>query len=181
MNQNNDTTYDRGFRTTVIIALIAAIFCLSIGYASFSTILQINSISAVSNQSWMIKFTAVSLPTIVGSAKEKSSPVASSTLINFNVELQAPGDMISYTFKIKNSGTIDAKLDSTPSITGIPNDLKEKLVYTLTYEDGTLIKAGDTLLSGSEKSFKLVITYIDDSTIADQTVAATILMTYVQK
>src|SRR5574344_424223 len=170
---------DRDFRIAIIIALIAAILCLSIGYASYSTLLQVDTISEIPSN-WLIKFDEISEGTKVGSAKEIAAPILSSTMIKLNVELASPGDSIFYTFKIVNDGNIDAKLNAIPSITGIADDLKDKLISNITYADGTAMNAGDVLATKTTKLAMVKISYKDGVVISPQQINTSILMLYVQ-
>jgi|GEM_PF-4697879 len=175
-----DKDNDRGFRLVIIFTLIVAIFCLSVGYASFSTLLQINTKTAVNNDVWAIEFQNMSTATLTGTAAEATAPVLSATTVNLDVEFKMSGDAASYTFDVKNSGTLNAKLSSAPTVTGIPDDVKDKFLVTLTYADGTTINANDTLNAGETKSLKITIAYKDGSTITNQVINSQILLLYVQ-
>ena len=115
-----DKDNDRGFRLIIIFALVVAIFCLSIGYASFNTLLQINTKTTVNNDVWSIEFQNMSAATLTGTAVETTAPALSATIVSFDVEFKMSGDAASYTFDVKNSGTLNAKLSTAPTVTGIP-------------------------------------------------------------
>ena len=90
-----------------------------------------------------------------------------STTISGSVgDLYLPGDTIIYTFDIVNSGNLPGILGFDPTI-GTPEcssldidsskNVCDNVEYTLTYADGTLIKAGNYLDSGEKKTAKLTL------------------------
>jgi hypothetical protein len=178
---NSEIRTDRDFRLIVIIILIAAIFCLSIGYASYNTLLQIDNSVSINPQKWLVNFTNISNATIVGNAKEKASPVLNATNIALNVELTSPGDSISYVFDVSNDGNLDAKLSSLPTITGIPETIKDSLNVNITYADGTALAVDDALDNGTSKKMKITISYKENTQMTAQTVDISSTLLYIQK
>jgi hypothetical protein len=122
----------------------------------------------------------MSAATLIGTAVETTAPALSATIVSFAVDLKQPSDAASYTFDVKNSGTLNAKLSTTPTVTGIPDDAKDKFIVTLTYADGSAIAVNDTLNAGETKSLKITIAYKDGSTITNQVINSQILLLYVQ-
>ena len=162
----------------VALALVLSVVGISIGFAAMSTDLTINGSAEVVPSSWDIKFKDLSSPTITGDAEVTTTPtITSDTHIgNYAVKLTKPGDSVTYTFKVANDGTIDAKLTdfikATPTFTGTgatasadATIVQNNFVYTVTYSDDTAItKNTDELDAESYKTVKLVVGYKADAT-----------------
>lgn len=162
----------------VALALVLSVVGISIGFAAMSKDLTINGSAEVVPASWDIKFKDLSSPTITGDAEVTTAPtITSDTHIgNYAVKLTKPGDSVTYTFKVANDGTIDAKLTdfikATPTFTGTgataaadATIVQNNFVYTITYSDDTAItKNTDELDAESYKTVKLVVGYKDDAT-----------------
>lgn len=162
----------------VALALVLSVVGISIGFAAMSTDLTINGSAEVVPASWDIKFKDLSSPTIAGDAEVTTAPtITSDTHIgNYAVKLTKPGDSVTYTFKVANDGTIDAKLTdfikATPTFTGTgatasadATIVQNNFVYTVTYSDDTAItKDTDELDAESYKTVKLVVGYKADAT-----------------
>ena len=162
----------------VALALVLSVVGISIGFAAMSTDLTINGSAEVVPSSWNIKFKDLSSPTITGDAEVTTAPtITSDTHIgNYAVKLTKPGDSVTYTFKVANDGTIDAKLTdfikATPTFTGTgatasadATIVQNNFVYTVTYSDDTAItKNTDELDAESYKTVKLVVGYKADAT-----------------
>lgn len=162
----------------VALALVLSVVGISIGFAAMSTDLTINGSAEVVPSSWDIKFKDLSSPTITGDAEVTTAPtITSDTHIgNYAVKLTKPGDSVTYTFKVANDGTIDAKLTdfikATPTFTGTgatasadATIVQNNFVYTVTYSDDTAItKNTDELDAESYKTVKLVVGYKADAT-----------------
>ena len=162
----------------VALALVLSVVGISIGFAAMSTDLTINGSAEVVPSSWDIKFKDLSSPTITGDAEVTTAPtITSDTHIgNYAVKLTKPGDSVTYTFKVANEGTIDAKLTdfikATPTFTGTgatasadATIVQNNFEYTVTYSDDTAItKNTDELDAESYKTVKLVVGYKADAT-----------------
>lgn len=162
----------------VALALVLSVVGISIGFAAMSTDLTINGSAEVVPSSWDIKFKDLSSPTITGDAEVTTAPtITSDTHIgNYAVKLTKPGDSVTYTFKVANDGTIDAKLTdfikATPTFTGTgatasadATIVQNNFEYTVTYSDDTAItKNTDELDAESYKTVKLVVGYKADAT-----------------
>ena len=162
----------------VALALVLSVVGISIGFAAMSTDLTINGSAEVVPASWDIKFKDLSSPTITGDAEVTTAPtITSDTHIgNYAVKLTKPGDSVTYTFKVANDGTIDAKLTdfikATPTFTGTgatasadATIVQNNFEYTVTYSDDTAItKNTDELDAESYKTVKLVVGYKADAT-----------------
>ena len=175
---------ERGAKIIAIVALLIAVVGLTVGYAAYSSTLNINGTANVDPASWKVNFgykTGDSLTgTKTGHATETTAPtLADTTISGFDVTLKAPGDSVTYNFLIKNSGTLNARLANFTmgTLTCAPNasgsisqedatKLCGELTYTLTYADGSTITTGTTLNSSYSKELKLKLEWPSASTLS---------------
>lgn len=161
----------------IALSLVLSVVGISVGFAAMSSQLNINGTANVVPASWKVKFDNLSSPSITGDAEITAAPtIDSDTHIgNYEVKLTKPGDTIVYTFDIVNEGSLDAELSTytfaTPTITGTGDKatqdaeiVRNNLVYTLTYADGSAINTNDGLDKSATKSLKLTIGYKSDAT-----------------
>ena len=183
-------------KNILLIVLVVGLIGMTVSYAAMSQRLNIKSTAKVKASTWDVHFENLSQGIIVGTGNIIKNPVLSNTSIkNLDVELQKPGDSVSYTFDIKNAGTIAAKIgeykvntsadgiictdqsgntDSADS-TLVCNNLK----YTFTYAEttkveqtnsvissGTTIKENQELNPGEKVKVKLTIEYNSDKALS---------------
>lgn len=157
-----------------------SIVAVTVAFAAYSSNLTISGSATAKKAHWSVVFTDLQ-PAVIGNdngmtatAKEVTAPAISgqTAIETYNVELQNPGDYVSYNFKISNTGDFPAKIDSsftmpTPTCTkgtsGVDNDATnvcDNLEYTLKYvTDNAAVKPGDTFDVGEEKEVQLRIYY----------------------
>lgn len=154
----------------VLGALFICLITLTIIYARLTQRLDIKADNSLKSAKWNIHFENLN-SSVIGKAKLSSNNqlaiMNDSTTISGSVgDLYLPGDTIIYTFDIVNSGNLPGILGFDPTI-GTPEcssldidsskNVCDNVEYTLTYADGTLIKAGDYLDSGEKKAAKLTL------------------------
>lgn len=177
-----------------LAALVVAVIGVSIAFAAMSQTLTINGTATVS-PAFSVKFANLAAPTLVGTATVTTAPTLTATHIgNYAVKLMQKNDSVTYTFDIKNTGTINAKLSTltkaTPTCTGSATDTTQaasdattvcsNLTYTLTYTTGgTAVAANDTLASGETKNVTLKISYNSDTLPIDDVNVANLDLTLV--
>lgn len=167
MKENKKTLY-----SFIALSLVLSVIGISVGFAAMSTELNLNGAASVVPATWKIKFNNLSSPTITGAATVVTAPtITSDTHIgNYEVQLSKPGDQVVYTFDVQNTGLIDAELSTytfaAPTITGTgtaanadETTVRNNLVYTLTYADGSAINTNDVLNHGATASLKLTVGY----------------------
>lgn len=175
---------ERGAKVIAIVALLIAVVGLTVGYAAYSSTLNINGTANVDPASWKVNFgykTGDSLTgTTTGHATETTAPtLADTTISGFDVTLKAPGDSVTYNFLIKNSGTLNAELANFTmgTLTCAPNEggkispedatkLCRELKYTLAYADGSTITTSTTLNAGDSKELVLKLEWPSTSTLS---------------
>ena len=175
---------DRSTRVIAMVALLIAIVGVSIGFAAMSTQLNISGTAEVNPASWNIKFANLSGPNLTGAATESTAPTingtSSTNISTFALNLTKPGDSVTYTFDIQNTGTLNAVLDTltkavTPTCTdsGTLNDTPAQkdatvvcsnIAYTLKYTSGgATVAQDDTLAAGQSRNVTLKLEYLSSA------------------
>ena len=97
---------NRKQRNIMIISLVAVLICMVVGYAAFSTKLNITGTSNITS-SFDVKITDITSGSVVGNAQDLEAPRHTDTTANFRAGLSSPGDSITYDIKIENNGTLE--------------------------------------------------------------------------
>ena len=140
---------------TFVIALIGT----SIAYAALRATLTVSGSATISGANWDVHFENLAKVSTVGAPNEIEAKLTD-TLFSLKLELIKPLDSVTYTFDVKNGGSIDAKIatEVTPDVSAFTAN---QLTYQFTYADGTTIKSGDLLKSGESKGLKLLVKFND--------------------
>ena len=185
---------DKGFKMGILVAVIAMVVVVGIGYAAFTATLNINGTAKVEASSWNVHFAMCSegmpsafcsrsgnLQAFTPTVTVTTQPTLTDTTISdWDISFKTPGDTYSYNFKVVNDGSFDAKISTfalpTPTCTGTGENAEvdaanvcKHLEYTLTTNSGnTNVAVGDILTkSGGSKDYTLRLTYKDDVTDAE--------------
>lgn len=156
-------------RNIIIILLIFSIIAMSIGYLNLSSVVGIESPKGENQKLWDIKITDFKKINSIGNVREILSPSHTNETATFNVEFSEDKSYIEYIIKIKNSGSIDAKLKS------IDSSFKEKNINVQI----TDLYVGSNLRSGEEASAKVKVSY-DKYESEVKKCIGTIIFNYVQ-
>lgn len=166
MNMKKSFSYS----TVIIFLLVAAVIIMSVGYANFSSKLEINGTAKVGASSWKVEILKDTYAESTGSATVSSKDFTETTM-TYEVSLTEPGDFYEFTVNVKNSGTFDA------SLTGITmTALSEAEAKYLTYEvyyNGTKYTASNAnienvvLNSGDTVPVKVIVKYVQPAAAAD--------------
>lgn len=114
---------DKKQKNLLVGSLIAIIFIMAVGFAGFTQQLKITETSSVTSD-WNIGFSSATPGTVCSDATTSSKTACGSVTtfsegakaISFASTLYSPGDTVTYTVIVKNSGSVDAKLTSyTPT------------------------------------------------------------------
>ena len=165
----------RSTKIMAVVALVVAICGISVAFAAMSTTLTINGTAEIQTAEWNIKFDTLTPVSIVGEAAQITAPVLSDTNIGtFKAKLTKPGDSVSYTFNVTNSGSMAAKIGTftkdTFTCTGLSTDeptaiadaniVCNNLKYTLVYTSGgNPVAVNDTLTVGQSRNLTLKLEY----------------------
>lgn len=163
----------RDYKKIAIIALCIAVVGISIAFAAISTTLYINGTTKYSGNEWNIHFSDNDSGVVTGTAEKGKIELTGTVITIRDVVLNQPGDTVTYTFDIVNSGKLDAKLESISNLNpvfsgsssqkGIDEQVvKENFNYVLTYEDGTPLNRGDIIESNTRRRAKLTLGYNQD-------------------
>lgn len=132
---------DSRIKKITIGILIVCIFIMSMAYASLFQQLKINGNASVV-ASWKVEITGIKEGNIVGGASSTSTPSYTSSTARFDVNLSGEEDSIEYLVTIRNSGDLDAKLDSiVTNKTG-----SDAIVYEISnINENDILKKGESV------------------------------------
>lgn len=172
-SQNNKHT---GYMVAILLLLVVGV---GIGYAALTTTLSINGTSGIGKVTWDVHFENVAITSGSATATRPAAVDSNTTTVTYEVPLATPGQFYEFTVNVKNAGTLPAKLSADPILSGVSTDQDVYINYTVTYSDGSAIKANDTLAAGSTKTIKVRVEY-DKNVTASQlpTTAQTLNLTY---
>lgn len=94
----------------IIILLVVAIIAMSVGFAVYSSNLNINGTATVQSSNWNVEFDTDTFQETVGGVEPTSEPVIDVTSVTYDVTLAEPGDFYEFTIDVANTGTFDANL-----------------------------------------------------------------------
>ena len=184
----------------VIAALCLVLCIMAVGFAAFSSTLNINSTATISSN-WNVKFatngdTGVTFtdPTqnsamtaaanysaceasyVTGGEQGTGGTITTTgTLVTMTADLKQPGDSVTCYAVITNQGSINAELDS----------LSETQPQDTTYVQFTsdLPAEGDALLAGAERLISITASYkdVETSPAANSQYSYTAVLNYQQK
>lgn len=103
----------------------------------------------------------------VGKAEEEKVELTKNGLFT-RTSFTYNDDAVEYLFSVINDGTIPAKLSRDPLYLTMDYYTKKHISYTALYEDGSEIKAGDTIKPGETKIIRVKIIYLHPADIATQ-------------
>lgn len=174
----------RNNKNGFIIVIVLLLVCIGVGFAALSTQLNITGTSNISKVTWDVHLENVKV-TAGSATATKAAVVEGSTTVNYSVTLPVPGSYYEFTVDAKNGGTLPAKLSATPTLSGLSAAQDVYTNYTITYSDGSAIKANDTLAAGAARTLKVRVEYDKNITAsqlptAAQTLNLTFSMNYIQ-
>ena len=132
-------------QVVVIAALAIAILFMSVGFALFTKNLQVNGTTTVDAAQWDIHFDPNTYMAQPGSKDITYSLDSANTTLQFETELEQPGDFATFAINAKNFGTFDADLTSI-TLSTLTADQQQYLEYTVQY-NGVTYNATTTDLS----------------------------------
>ena len=143
-------------RSIVLGGLGAIILLMAIGYAAFSSQLQINGTSNISSN-WDIRITNIT-SSLSGGATNATEPTydnENGLTASFSTNLTSPGDYAEYTIEVSNLGSIDATLTDIE----ISDSNNPAIVF-----ETSGIEEGDNLLQGAKDELLVKVSYSDSVT-----------------
>ena len=157
-------TSEKKKRNIIIGSVLGVLVLMTVGYAAFSSVLNITGTSGISSN-WDIKITSITEGTKTGGAttslnedgSKKISGVGTLTA-TIEADLVSPGDSIEYDITVTNSGTIDAKLEKITKT--------ESNNPAIIFETSGLTEGSTLTANGGTATLKLKIIY--DSSVTSQ-------------
>ena len=159
-------------KNALIGALLAVVFVMAVGYAAFAQQLTINGSASISS-SWDVHIKDIqgqvtNSSTAGDNTTDAGTPTKDATTANFTTKLVSPGDQVTYTVTVENSGSIDAQLNDIVLSVGpdtgslveqtsltAENNPSDPIVYTVSG-----INESETLnADGGTKKFTVTVTY----------------------
>ena len=141
---------NRNQKSWMIIGLCLIVLFMAIGYASFSTNLNITGSSTVTS-SWDVKITDIQVKSVTGGATKAEEPaVIDNTKATFKTNLISPSDSMTYEVTVTNGGTLPARLDKL-TVTDANNPA---ILFQI---NG--ISEDDVLGENSNTTFTVTVTY----------------------
>ena len=163
-------------KNALIVALLAVVLVMAVGYAAFAQSLTINSTATIQEstdgkQNWKVAFekntdAKVESPGATGSTPTGSISFTNDYLAVIDAQFDAPGDNIVYTFTVKNDGSIKATLTepeiSLTTAEGTDTDETDTGVKfnQMTF---TVSSLGQTTLAPGEKTTFTVTATLDQT------------------
>ena len=150
-------------KNALIVALVAVILVMAVGYAAFAQTLTINSSATVTDQTknWNVHYDTtkktgagvVDATTGTGGTQAPSGTIGydgTGQTATIAATLNQPGDKVVFTLTIKNDGTINAKLDN-PVVGAVDGDenvdplivKKGNIIFTVTRPSEAAIAGGE--------------------------------------
>ncbi len=157
----------------VVIAVLAfAILFMSVGFATYSSTLNIEGNVSVAASKWSVHFVDNSYVESSGS-KAATSHTLSNTALQYAVTLDKPGDFYECTLNVINDGTFDATLTGI-TLSSLTAAQSKYLTYKITY-DGVEYSATNSSLSlslphatgSNTKVVKVRVDYVQPANSAD--------------
>ena len=121
---------ERGLQTVVIGVLAVVILVMSVGFAAFSTTLNINGKATFTAAKWDVHFVPESLTET--SEIKATTKNLTNTQATFTVTLPSPGSTYSFEVDVKNYGTLNAALKKI-TLSSLTDAQKKYITYTVNY------------------------------------------------
>jgi hypothetical protein len=149
----------------IVIVALALILFISIGYAVITSKLSINTIANIGKIKFDVEFENVQIAD--GSVEATVAPaITNNTTVNYEVNLDNPGDYYEFTVDVVNKGTVDAKIDTDGIVKTQLSDTESVFAsYVVTYADGSTVSEGDTLAVSETKTLLVRVEYNEDITV----------------
>ena len=152
-------------RSLIIAIALFLLISLTIGYAAINSKLNINGLTNIDSNSWIIYFDNIKKQTgtnIIEPTEEAEIKDLAKTKIEFAVDLKEPGEKYEFLVDIKNDGTINAVVDSVVK-EGLTEANEKYLDFQVTYVNGGApIKECDRLLAKSKRQARVVVSFKED-------------------
>ena len=159
--------YRRKNKIIYIAIAIVLVVGISIGYALLNSTLTINSTSKIEKNAWIVHFENIFVKE--GSVEPIVEPTISNdtTISNFELILDKPGDFYEFYVDVVNEGTIDAMINSVVKTPDLTEEQKKYINYTIEYQNGEQIAKNQLVSKYSFVRLKVLVEYKKDLTASD--------------
>lgn len=151
----------------VMLFLVIAVILMTVGFAAYSSTLNITGNVTVKGNPWNVHYIANQITETTGTnAVTASAKSVTNTDFTFTVTLNKPGDFYEATITVQNEGTILAYLNSVTMST-LTAAQQNYLSYSITYNNGTPYTAtttgitGISLAAGGTHPVKVRVEYLE--------------------
>lgn len=151
-------------KNVMIGGLLAIVLAMAVGYAAFSTQLNINGTANITG-SWHVGFDTTKTTAVQGTPGLSGATAPTGTIVftndqtaTLNAKLNQPGDKVVFTMTVKNTGNLKAKL-STPTLN--VTSANDKITFTV----GTLGSSSLAANTGTT-TFTVTATFNSSATSA---------------
>ena len=144
----------RRHRNYLIMGLCSILLIMGVGYAAFSSKLDISGTSSITSI-WDVEITNVVEKEKVGNANTVGLPTWDKTNASIKATFEAPGDSVTYDITVSNLGTLNAVLDSIK----INMNDQDIIFFRVTG-----ITSGEVLNAHDDITFQLEMTYNENIT-----------------
>jgi len=151
----------------IIALLVVVVLLMTMAYSIFATQLNINATGNITS-SWNVYFESISAGTAVGNASNVVAPSVTGTSANMSVNLELPGDSMTYEIVLKNSGTIGAIIENINA----NSSGSSGIIYTVSG-----LNVGDKLAGGDSKIITIKIEYDPNTTTQIWEISKTLTVT----
>ena len=125
----------RNNKNYIIVLVLLLLVVISIGYAVLNTTLNITGKSNISKNTWDIHFENIQIKD--GSVETVKIPtIDNNTTVDFETQLNLPGDYYEFTVDVVNNGTIDAMIESIVKEPELSTAQQKYLNYIIEYHNG---------------------------------------------
>lgn len=184
---NTNLTGRKDKKNAIIVALVALVAFMSVGYAVLATVLQINGTASIETD-WDVEIVNITATENENGKNDEAVMAHTISTATFGAKLYQPGDSVVYTITVENKGTIDARLVNytfTPAAvqtTEGATDGSEWITYEKVDDTEHVADAtnGEILGAGETATFKVKVSYPagsnlpSDILVKTRTVEATI-------
>ena len=171
--------YNDNRKTIILIVLGIVIVSISIAYATLATNLNIGGVVNTPSVDWDIHFydfSSANTPANttsgeVNTGEIKSVTTSGTAITNLKAEFKKPGDSIVYSFKIKNFGSISAKLNTFTQTVDCSDNTCDNVSYAVECLDSSSnsFVQNSTLAPNQEITCSLTLKFKDNATITRNT------------
>ena len=148
-------------RSYTWVLLIVTIIAISLGYALLNTTININGKTTITENTWDIHFENIIISNKSVTAI-KNPTIENQTTVDFEVDLNLPGDYYEFTVDIVNNGTIDAMIESFIKSPDLTSEQQKYLNYTIEYQNEEAIEVKQLVKVGKFVRVKVKVEYKKD-------------------